>query len=391
MVGLSLANQLLNHFKTAKILIIDKEESLGRHSSGRNSGVMHAGIYYKPDSLKAKICTKGARRLKEWIHERNISINQCGKVIVPTREELDPQLDELRSRGTLNGATVEMLDENDLKIAAPYVRSASGRALWSPNTAVVKPIEVVSKLTDELKEKKITFIYNQNNLEMRPSKRSLKLSSGEQIYYGHLFNCTGLNADKIAHIFGVGEQFTIMPFKGLYWQLKKTCDIQPKVNVYPVPDLKVPFLGVHFTPSVNSAGNISIGPTATMALGRENYKGITGLEPKLMIENVGRIIKQYAYDQGNIRNYMHQQAFLNIFPLLVQAAQELIPNIKTSDIEKSEKVAIRPQLFNKKFQKLEDDFVCLKGNCSTHVLNAISPAFTASFELADLIINESEV
>lgn len=114
-----------------------------------------------------------------------------------------------------------MLDENDLKIAAPYVRSASGRALWSPNTAVVKPIEVVSKLTDELKEKKITFIYNQNNLEMRPSKRSLKLSSGEQIYYGHLFNCTGLNADKIAHIFGVGEQFTIMPFKGLYWQLKK--------------------------------------------------------------------------------------------------------------------------------------------------------------------------
>lgn len=391
MVGLSIANQLLDHLQTANILVIDKEESLGKHSSGRNSGVMHAGIYYKPGSQKAKICTNGARRLKEWVHERDISINLCGKIIVPTREDLDLQLDELKKRGTLNGAVVEMLDENDLKIAAPYVKSASGRALWSPNTAVVKPIEIINKLRDELKERNVVFKYNQNNLKLQPSQNCLRLSCGEDIYYGHLFNCTGLNADKVAHTFSVGEEFTIMPFKGLYWQLKKTCVIQPNVNVYPVPDLNVPFLGVHFTPSVNSGGSVSIGPTATMAFGRENYEGIIGVEPKLMVENAGRMIKQYAYNQGNIRNYIHQQAFLNIFPLLVKAAQELIPDIRAHDIEKSQKVAIRPQLFNKKSQKLEDDFVCLNGHRSTHVLNAISPAFTAGFELANLIINESGI
>ena len=150
MVGLSIAHQLLERGITSSITILDKEPELGRHSSGRNSGVLHAGLYYKPGSLKAKVCVEGARRLRSWIEERDLPVNPCGKVIVPPRAELDSQLDVLATRGRANGAEVEFWDESQLREMAPEARTASGRALWSPNTAVVKPSgdDTPEELTD---------------------------------------------------------------------------------------------------------------------------------------------------------------------------------------------------------------------------------------------------
>ncbi|WP_390129363.1 L-2-hydroxyglutarate oxidase [Synechococcus sp. HIMB2401] len=387
--GLSLANQIIEKRITNRIAIIDKEQSLGIHTSGRNSGVIHAGIYYKPNTLKAQVCVEGARRLKTWIQERNLPYKQCGKIIVPTKEHLDGQLDELLKRGHKNGATVELLNEKDLKKKAPEVKSASGRGLWSPNTAVVKPLKVIQALQNELKRKGVHFILNERSLSFDQESKKIAMQSGESIQYEHLFNCAGLQADNIAQEFGVGDNYLLVPFRGLYWQIKQTSKIKPSTNIYPVPDLSVPFLGVHFTPSADKQTIVSIGPTATPSWGREHYKGFKGIEPKMAIQNASLLAKQYALNQGNFRRYVHEQAFLSLPPLLLRAAKELIPAITINDIEVSNKVAIRAQLFNKEKKQLEDDFLCVEGTHSTHVLNAISPAFTASFALADLILERS--
>ena len=389
MVGLSIAHQLLERGITNSITILDKELQLGLHSSGRNSGVLHAGLYYKPGSLKAKVCVEGARRLRSWVEERGLPINTCGKVIVPPQAQLDDQLDVLAERGKANGAEVEFWDADQLRDLIPEARTASGRALWSPNTAVVKPMSVVRRLRQDLADRGVKMYQGQRSFNARPKQQQLSLTDGSEISYGHLFNCTGLQADRVARKFGTGDQYTLLPFKGLYWQLRANCPFQPRTNLYPVPDLSIPFLGVHFTPSADATPVVSIGPTATLAFGRENYRGLKAIEPGMAAGNIGLLARQYLTNRGGFRRYVHEQAFLALPPLLIRAAQELIPAIKPEHIELSQKVGIRSQLFNRTTKKLEDDFLCLPGPCSTHVLNAISPAFTASFALADLIIDQS--
>ena len=389
MVGLCLAHQLLERGMVRSITVLEKEPELGRHSSGRNSGVLHAGLYYKPGSLKAQVCVAGARRLRAWVQERGLPLNACGKVIVPPRPELDGQLDVLVERGTANGATVEFWDESQLRELIPEARSASGRAIWSPNTAVVKPITVVKRLQQELQGRGVRVLAAQHGWMADPQKQQLQLADGRVLAYGHLINCAGLQADRVAHPFGVGHQYTLLPFKGLYWQLKAGCPIQPRCNLYPVPDLNVPFLGVHFTPSADPTPVVSIGPTATPAWGRENYRGLQALEPAMAAANLAVLARQYLANRGGFRRYVHEQAFLSLPPLLLRAAQQLIPAVRAEHLELSQKVGIRSQLFNRETQRLEDDFLCLPGPASTHVLNAISPAFTASFALADLILDEA--
>jgi L-2-hydroxyglutarate oxidase LhgO len=389
MVGLSIAHQLLERSITSSITILDKEPVLGLHSSGRNSGVLHAGLYYKPGSVKAQVCVEGARRLRSWVEERGLPLNPCGKVIVPPRAELDAQLDVLAERGKANGAEVEFWDNDQLRELIPEARTASGRALWSPNTAVVKPISVVHRLRQELRDRGVNIREGQHNFKARPVQQELTLCDGTNLSYGHLFNCTGLQADRVAMTFGVGNQYTLLPFKGIYWQLKASCPFQPRSNLSPVPDLSVPFLGVHFTPSADATQVVSIGPTATPAFGRENYRGLEAIEPGMAAKNVGVLTRQYLANRGGFRRYVHEQAFLAFPPLLIRAAQELIPAVRAEHIELSDKVGIRSQLFNRQTNRLEDDFLCLPGPGSTHVLNAISPAFTASFALADLIVDQA--
>jgi len=388
MVGLSIANQILKRKLAKKIVIIDKEQSLGLHTSGRNSGVLHAGLYYKPDSLKAKVCVKGSKLLKQWVLERNLPINNCGKVIVPQREELDSQLDLLEKRGRMNGAEVEFIDSQALKEIIPEAHTSTGRALWSPGTSVVNPKAVLLHLESELRQKGVNIITGQKNWFVSSDENYIRLNDSSHIYYDIMINCAGLHADEIAHRFNVGKEYTLLPFKGIYWQLKKSSPIKPRVNLYPVPDLNVPFLGVHFTPGVDSFSSITIGPTATPAFGRENYQGLSDFDIKMSIKNLLILSNQYLEDKGGFRKYTHEQAFLIIPSLLVRAAKELIPSIKYNHIEPSKKVGIRPQLFNTKKQAIENDFLCLPSNNSIHLLNVISPAFTASFALADLILKK---
>ena len=211
MVGLTTAFQLIEKNKGKKICVIDKENQLGRHSSGRNSGVIHAGIYYKPESLKAKVCIKGGKRLISWVESKKLPINKCGKIIIPQKENLDKQIDLLFERGSKNGAKVEIIKEDKLKEIAPSARSISGRAIWSPNTCVVNPLKIIKTLEDELLQKGVIFIKGISKLNFDKKQKKIILGDSTELGYLHLFNCAGLHADEIAHKFNIGNNFKIIP------------------------------------------------------------------------------------------------------------------------------------------------------------------------------------
>ena len=388
-VGLTIAYQLLERDISSKVFIVERESRLGIHTSGRNSGVLHAGLYYEPNSLKAKVCVAGSRRLKEWMKEKKLKINSCGKLVIPTNQILDSQLDKLIIRGRSNGALVEIIDQKEINKIVPQARSFSGRAIWSPNTCVVNPIEVIQNLQNDLLEKGVKFFFNKFKWKLDFKDKNINFHNGPLISYGHLINATGLQADLIAHQFGVGMEYKLLPFKGYYWKLKKECPFSLNTNIYPVPDLNVPFLGIHFTPNYDNS-EVYIGPTATPAFGRYNYSFLNGIEPLMALSNILTISKQYLLNNGGFRKYGNEQALLALPHLFFKSAQELIPSLEKGFIEPSNKVGIRSQLFNIKKNALENDFLCIEGPNSTHILNAISPAFTSSFELADLIIDNIE-
>jgi len=390
MVGMSIAYQLKNINPNNKICILEKESSVGLHSSGRNSGVIHAGIYYEPESLKAKLCTNGARRLKDWCKENKINVLECGKVITPQTKELDFQLDVLLERGQRNGAEVEIIEQKKFNKLVPNGRTSTGRALWSPKTSVVSSIEVVKTLFNKLKSVGVEFLFNSKPIKFNHNDQSLNIRNSLNnekftLSFGHVFNCAGLQADKIGRLFGIGNSFKLIPFKGTYWKLKAKHHISFETNLYPVPDLNMPFLGVHVTPSID--GNIYLGPTAIPAFGSENYYGFNGIEPISALNNIGIMMNQWFRNKNNFRTYSSQQATLGLKSYFFQSAKLLIPNLKMDDLLPCKKVGIRPQLFNKKNGELCNDFYLENTSCSTHVLNSISPAFTASFAFADYVIN----
>ena len=392
MVGMCLAHQIKALNSRLSVLIIDKENKVGLHSSGRNSGVLHAGIYYDPGSVKAKVCVKGASRLRQWCKNENIPLLECGKLVVSQRPDLDPQLDLLLDRGMKNGAEVYLIDERELSTRMPFAKTHSGRALWSPGTSVVKPKSVVDRLKRRLQEMGVDFRlgYFLHTADPVQQKLFLTTTSGENVTlsYGHLFNASGLQADTVAKQFGLAKGYKMLPFKGIYWKLDPASNIRINTNLYPVPDLNVPFLGVHFTPSPD--GVISLGPTAIPALGRENYTGVKGIEPLATLSMFNDLTTQWIKNNGGFRKYASEQALHGFKSLFVKAAQQLVPSLKPEHLLPSEKVGIRAQLFDQREGKLVQDFLLQHDDNSTHVLNAISPAFTASFELADHILDNSQ-
>jgi len=388
MVGLALAHQVSERLPDLSITVIDKEPEIGRHSSGRNSGVLHAGIYYPPGTLKAQVCVQGARRLRAWCEAEGLPVLACGKVIAPQAAELDGQLELLLERGRANGAEVHLIDEHEFHQRVPDGRTASGRALWSPNTCVVKPKLVLHRLEQTLRERGVRFVLGAGVKGVNPEARQLSLAqpglANSTFSYGHLFNATGLQADRVARAFGVGEHCTLLPF---YWQLHPHAPFHFTTNLYPVPDLNVPFLGVHVTPSPD--GTVSLGPTAIPAWGRENYRGLDGIEPLMALEFLGDLASQWWRNAGGFRRYAREQALHGLKPLFLKAAQAIVPGLRSHHLIPSQKVGIRAQLYDRMSSMLIQDFRVEQGTASTHVLNAISPAFTASFALADLIIDQS--
>lgn len=380
-VGLTIARELLQRGAN-NIYIIDKESVPGMHASGRNSGVLHAGIYYAPETLKAKLCLSGNLQMQAYCKEKKLPLQHCGKVIVAKNENEHQTLLSLYERAKMNGADVELVDEKTLREIEPYARTYS-QALYSRNTAVVDCKSIMSALYVELQQSnKVTFLLNTKFVGIQDTF-SIQTDCGI-ICYQQLINTAGAYADIVAHHFGIGKEYCLIPFKGVYRKLITEKTHLVNGNIYPVPNLENPFLGVHFTKNIHS--EVYVGPTAIPAFGRENYGILSGItsEAGMILFNEIRLFicnKQFRKVALNEpRKYLTHYFY--------QDAKRLIPELKQDWLERSTKSGIRPQLINLRNNKLEMDFLVVREQHTLHVLNAISPAFTSSMAFASYIADK---
>jgi L-2-hydroxyglutarate oxidase LhgO len=378
-VGLALADAWLAAHPGSQVLVLDKEERLAEHASGRNSGVLHAGFYYAPDSLKAQLTRRGNQMLRAFCEERGVPVREVGKVVVTTSPEQVPQLDELYARGQANGVPLEMVDEAGLRELEPLART-HGRALWSPSTAVADPVSVVEALAARVRER---------GGEVRLGTPVVEAGPGwirtpyQRIEVGHTINAAGLYADRVARWFGVGEDYAMLPFKGLYWYSNWPAGRLQR-HVYPVPDPRNPFLGVHLTVTVS--GRTKVGPTAIPSLWREDYRGVRGIRPSEMASIAKlypRFLRSPHHDvPGLVRTELPKYSRRH----LVSQARVLVPSVQPEDFRERGRVGVRAQLLHVPSGRLEMDFVVRPGERSTHVLNAVSPAWTSSLAMAEWIV-----
>lgn len=382
-LGLSIAFELRKKYPKDKILLLDKECELGLHASGRNSGILHAGIYYKSDSLKAKFCLDGLREMAQYCETNKLPINKIGKIILPTNAQEEIVLQDLYKRSQANGSKARLINNDELREMEPYANCTAKNAIFSPETAVIAPKKVVSYLYQSLQSQGVQFKFNSLCDKFLVKQKKLFVNN-QEINYGHLFNTAGLYSDVVARACGISDEYTMLPFKGMYYELNKASAIKVNHLIYPVPDMNVPFLGVHFTKSID--GKIYIGPTAIPVLGREHYSGFNGI-------NIGEALKIFSYvglqyftNKQGFRNYAHQEIPRFIKKYFITQAQAMIPNLKSSDIIKSKKVGIRAQLYDTKNRELAMDFIVRNAENSTHILNAVSPAFTSSFSFAKYVV-----
>jgi L-2-hydroxyglutarate oxidase LhgO len=380
-IGLTLARALVAR-GVGSVTVLEKEDELGRHASGRNSGVLHAGIYYAPDSRKARTCLAGNFLMRAYCKEKGLPLLECGKVIVAREEPELPALDELQRRATANGAKVEMIDERRLAEIEPSAYT-TGRALYSHYTAVVDPRAVLARLRTDLEASGRARVLTGVTF-LRPDGPGSVLTSSGSFAYGRLVNAAGAHCDEVARRFGVGEHYRLIPFKGIYRKLRKDARLRVNGNIYPVPDPRNPFLGVHFTRSVH--GDVYLGPTAIPAFGRENYGVLQGVGSEglrilaedvvLFFRNAGFRSVAFSETRKYIPAYLHRDA------------ARLVKGFDPSEVEPADKVGLRPQLVDWRTKQLVMDFVVERAGDTLHVLNPISPAFTSAMELARQIAEE---
>src|SRR3989337_493728 len=381
-IGLSIAQELNNRRPDLKITLIEKEATAACHASGRNSGVLHAGFYYTPYSLKSRFTVEGNKLLTDYCLKNNLSINRCGKVVVAKDEKELDSIFELKRRGDENGVVLELIDEKRLEELEPNARTFD-KALYSPTTSVVNPKEVVGHIADTLKSK-INILFNEQFIK-RDDTNTVNTNT-RKIKFRHLINSAGLYADKIAHQFGIGQKYTLIPFKGLYMEYKDNNLIHK--HIYPVPNLNNPFLGVHFTITIR--GKVKIGPTAIPAFWRENYEGISRFNLNEFLDVLFYDAKLFFTNAFNFRSLTFEEFKKYYRKYFIHQATHLVKNIDINKFGSYLTPGIRSQLLDRKEMKLVMDFVVEHGENSTHVLNAVSPAFTSAFSFSKFIVDEVE-
>ena len=382
-IGLTLARGIKTFEPSASVCVIEKETVPAWHSSGRNSGVLHAGFYYSSDSLKARFTREGNRLWREYCHEKELPMNPCGKVVVAKNELEVEGVRELKIRGDRNNIDVSIIVENELHEIDPNAQT-TGIALWSPTTTTVDPAAIARRLEKELATDGVRFFYGlpyQKNLKKR------KILAGGTIFsYGTFINAAGLHADRIAKDFDFAKNFTILPFKGIYLEYEREHlgDKPVRTNIYPVPNLAQPFLGVHFTIKVD--GTVKIGPTAIPALWRENYQGLSRFDWQDFKEILGWESSLFLKNDFGFRDLALSEVKKYSREYMAKQARVLVKSLDFSRFTRWGKPGIRAQLLNTQTRKLVSDFHVEGDQESIHILNAVSPAFTASIPFARWIL-----
>lgn len=385
-VGLTLARELRKRHPAASIVLLEKEAELGKHASGRNSGVLHSGIYYDSSTLKAKVCAEGARRMKDFAAQHGINCQHSGKVIVATSEQDLPVVQRLMKNAQENGIRAELLDEQGVRRIEPHA-GVYQQGIYCPDTAVIDSKAVLLKLQELLEDDGVQIFFNAPVSSIDPDTREVVTPAGK-FNYGYLFNCAGASADKVAKHFGLGLDYTLVPFKGIYFKLRPEREHLVNANIYPVPNINQPFLGVHLTRV--ASGDVYAGPTAIPALGRENYGILQGAQLGESLRVGWQIAKMYLANQQNFRQLVHVEMGKYQKKNFFAAVHKLMPELTYDDLVSCAKVGIRPQLINVREKRLEMDYLIEKSSDSLHVLNAISPAFTSSLAFAEWIADQAE-
>ena len=382
-VGLATAWQLIQQRPAWRIAVLEKESSLAFHQTGRNSGVMHSGIYYRPGSLRARNCRDGKEQLEQFCQQHNVACRRTGKVIVATCEEQLPQLQTIFQRGQQNGVQCEIINRNRLREIEPHC--AGIRAIHVPEAGIVDYPAVCRKLGEllQLAGAEIRLTTRLEKIEQRTDLVRLQTSTGF-LEAAFVVNCAGLHSDRVARLSGQKMKERIVPFRGEYFELVPEAEHLCQTLIYPVPDPRFPFLGVHFTRMVN--GGVECGPNAVLALAREGYNWRT-ISPRDVFESLTypgflRLASQnWRAGLGEIWRSLSKAAF-------VRALQQLVPEIRSEHIHAAP-AGVRAQALGMD-GKLLDDFVIQRHERVINVCNAPSPAATAALNIgrhvADLTI-----
>jgi L-2-hydroxyglutarate oxidase LhgO len=377
-MGLAIARSLKNLNKSISIVIIEKENQIGLHASGRNSGVLHAGFYYSPDSLKARFCRDGNVEMKKLAVKHNIKIEHVGKIVVAQNDEELSRLELLYDRGITNGVELEIHDEVKLSKFEPFAITHR-KFLWSPTTSIVDKRGILDALYNELKEQNVDFIFDQQFLTSNNRKIS---TMDHKVAYKHLINTAGSGAISIAQEMGFGLNFKMIPFLGVY-RGTEHINLPLRTLVYPVPHPINPFLGTHFT--ITTDGQVKIGPTAQPVLFSEQYSVKAGWNRDEFVK-VPIAIKCYLSNNfGNITSLVISE-FPQLFERgLLKKSAQLVPSAREIKTWERKPSGIRAQLLRNDTNNLEQDFVVEGDAESTHLLNIVSPGWTSSLSFADWV------
>lgn len=382
-IGVSVARELKHRFRDARVTLLEKEVKCGLHASGRNSGIIHAGFYYSADSLKAKLTRAGNQAMTAYCEAKKIPLNRCGKLVVAKDQDDLPQLEELLRRGQVNGVPLESLTEEEAREIEPRVKTYQ-RAIFSATTASADPHRVMEEMAQDATREGVTI--RTGAPYVRAGKGMVMTAQGS-FAAGHIVNAAGLYADRIALDFGFSERYRILPFKGLYLY----SDEPPgafRTNIYPVPDLRNPFLGVHFT--VRENGHVKIGPTAIPALWREQYRGFDNFKFGEFIEVLFREAGLMISSTFDFQKLALEELKKYSRPRLVSLASRLAHGVRPEHYTRWGEPGIRAQLLDIKNRRLEMDFVIEGDAHSTHLLNAVSPGWTCSIPFARHAVDQME-
>ncbi len=378
-VGLATAMDLATRRPDLRIVVLEKEGRVAAHQTGNNSGVIHAGLYYKPGSLKAQMVVEGARRMVAFCQEHDLPYELCGKVVVATSEEELPRLEELHRRGTANGVLgLVKIAAGEISEYEPHAAGVAG--LWSPNTGIVDYRAVTEKYAGIVTDNGGTILLDAQVLSI--SKRSdgiVLQTDNRELQTKTLINCAGLQSDTIARMMGSTHGLRIVPFRGEYYKLAPQSQTLVRGLIYPVPDPRFPFLGVHYTKKID--GSVEAGPNAVLAFAREGYGKIDfSLGHALSLLTFPGFwvmaAKYWRMGFGEMYRSWNKRAF-------VKALRTLLPELGMDDIAPGG-AGVRAQAMDSKGNLL-DDFSFIASPRAVHVLNAPSPAATASITIGEAI------
>ncbi|MBL4818719.1 MAG: L-2-hydroxyglutarate oxidase [Deltaproteobacteria bacterium] len=380
-IGCATAMRLLQAKPSMKLLVLEKEGSVAQHQSGRNSGVIHSGLYYKPGSLKATNCRRGYRQLIDFCQRENIAHEICGKLVIATSAEDVPRLEELRRRGIANGLRgLRWLKAEEILETEPNCSGVAG--LLVPQTGIVDYGVVARKYSEKIQELGAQVKLGEEVIDIRSQSGKVEVIGRNQSWMASsAIVCAGLQADRLAVKTTKDLPVRIIPFRGEYYKLKESARYLVKNLIYPVPDPKFPFLGVHFTRMID--GGIECGPNAVLAFGREAYRktdfSLRDTWETLAWPGFRKMARQYwRMGFGEWHRSVSKRAF-------VKALQKLVPTIQSGDLE-SGRAGIRAQACDREGNLL-DDFDIRTHGPVIQVCNAPSPAATASLAIADVLVS----